>query len=135
MNDLTEANQNHIHGSYSPEPTHHGEGHNFIIPGPEDDYMSAEKPKRTNGTNTTLATLQNSGNRAHKFEEEHESIEQNHIAMSQGKFGDEHSQQMDDEEYRNLPLVNPLLYKPASKPPVIREGDWLCPDPTVSIFV
>lgn len=29
-----------------------------------------------------------------------------------------------------LSLINPLLYKPASKPPTIKEGDWLCPDPT-----
>lgn len=42
----------------------------------------------------------------------------------------------DDKHYnedllKDLPLINPLLYKPASKPPVIKEGDWLCPDPTV----
>lgn len=35
-----------------------------------------------------------------------------------------------DELLKDLPLINPLLYKPASKPPVIKEGDWLCPDPT-----
>ena len=38
-----------------------------------------------------------------------------------------------DSQLSNLPLINPLLYKPASKPPVIKEGDWLCPDPTVCI--
>ena len=37
-----------------------------------------------------------------------------------------------DEIWKDLPLINPLLYKPASKPPVIREGDWLCPDSTCS---
>lgn len=34
-------------------------------------------------------------------------------------------------DLKDLSLLNPLLYKPASKPPIIREGDWLCPDPTV----
>lgn len=38
---------------------------------------------------------------------------------------------MDPENLKGLDFVNPLLYKPASKPPVIKEGDWLCPDPTV----
>lgn len=37
-----------------------------------------------------------------------------------------------DEIWKDQPLINPLLYKPASKPPVIREGDWLCPDSTCS---
>ena len=35
------------------------------------------------------------------------------------------------DDIKDLSLINPLLYKPASKPPIIREGDWLCPDPTV----
>lgn len=38
-------------------------------------------------------------------------------------------------ELQDLAMINPLLYKPASKPPVIREGDWLCPDPTVRFFL
>lgn len=37
-------------------------------------------------------------------------------------------------ELKDLAMINPLLYKPASKPPVIREGDWLCPDPTVRVL-
>jgi hypothetical protein len=37
----------------------------------------------------------------------------------------------DPDNLKGLDFVNPLLYKPASKPPVIKEGDWLCPDPTV----
>lgn len=36
------------------------------------------------------------------------------------------------DDIKDLSLLNPLLYKPASKPPIIREGDWLCPDPTVA---
>lgn len=36
------------------------------------------------------------------------------------------------DDNKDLNMINPLLYKPASKPPIIREGDWLCPDPTVS---
>jgi hypothetical protein len=28
-------------------------------------------------------------------------------------------------------MGNDFGMKPASKPPIIREGDWLCPDPTV----
>lgn len=38
-----------------------------------------------------------------------------------------------DTPLSELSLINPLLYKPASKPPVIKEGDWLCPDSTVCI--
>lgn len=38
---------------------------------------------------------------------------------------------MEQDNLKDLDFVNPLLYKPASKPPVIKEGDWLCPDPTV----
>lgn len=30
-----------------------------------------------------------------------------------------------------LDMSNAYGMKPASKPPVIREGDWLCPDPDV----
>jgi hypothetical protein len=37
----------------------------------------------------------------------------------------------DVDDINNREFVNPLLYKPASKPPVIKEGDWLCPEPTV----
>lgn len=37
------------------------------------------------------------------------------------------------EDFGDLALINPLLYKPASKPPVIREGDWLCPDVSVVV--
>lgn len=37
------------------------------------------------------------------------------------------------EDLNDLALINPLLYKPASKPPVIREGDWLCPDVSVMV--
>lgn len=135
MNDLQQANEANNQGTYSPEPKQQDEGHNLIIPGPGDDFRSAEKPKMTNTTNTTLATLQNSGARGQpKFEEETDFTTQQPTeqvqATQQPRFN--HQQEVNDEEYRNLPLVNPLLYKPASKPPVIREGDWLCPDPTVS---
>ena len=30
--------------------------------------------------------------------------------------------------------INPFLYKQASKPPIIREGDWLCPDIKVYVY-
>ena len=45
--------------------------------------------------------------------------------------GNDDKQNMDSDNLKDLEFVNPLLYKPASKPPVIKEGDWLCPDPTV----
>ena len=32
------------------------------------------------------------------------------------------------DHQKDMDVNNPLLFKPASKPPVIREGDWLCPE-------
>jgi hypothetical protein len=49
----------------------------------------------------------------------------------QGKRMGGPDDKMGETDLKGLDFVNPLLYKPASKPPVIKEGDWLCPDPTV----
>lgn len=51
--------------------------------------------------------------------------------MPSKRMGGPDDKGMDNENLKGLDFVNPLLYKPASKPPVIKEGDWLCPDPTV----
>lgn len=45
--------------------------------------------------------------------------------------GNEEKGMFESEKEDKFDFVNPLLYKPASKPPVIKEGDWLCPDSTV----
>jgi hypothetical protein len=129
------------HDSYSPEKLYGQKIHDIVIPSLDDEFRSAEKFKMTNATNTTVATLQNSGNRvqAARFKQEqemeeygHENVYGHHEPAEHNPENEYLEHQTNDEEYRDLPLVNPLLYKPASKPPVIREGDWLCPDPTVS---
>lgn len=131
------------HESYSPEKQFGQKTHDIVVPGLEDEFKSAEKFRLTNATNSTIATLQNSGNRAQaqRFKQEqemeeygHENVYGGHEAPELLPENDYLQNQAGDEEYRDLPLVNPLLYKPASKPPVIREGDWLCPDPTVSLL-
>lgn len=73
---------------------------------------SAEKMKGSMATNTTNASLHQSGDPETKRRE---------AAM--------------EAQLNDLPLINPLLYKPASKPPVIKEGDWLCPHPKVCTVV
>jgi len=52
--------------------------------------------------------------------------------LSHDQQKSEHGMKLDPKDHD---MINPLLYKPASKPPVIREGDWLCPSAAVSEIV
>lgn len=131
-NNLVEQIMNDLEKANNPQNEEESENHLDInIHQMNPNYESAEKPKNnTRLTNSTMPSLQNSGNRGYERSKNIVPYDQENNEES---LNYDQNFEENDESYRNLPLVNPLLYKPASKPPVIREGDWLCPDPTVII--
>jgi hypothetical protein len=79
--------------------------------------------------------LQDSGEKMRNMDSEGEEMGPQGVMEQNSQNEDENGNILPDqmeEIWKDLPLINPLLYKPASKPPIIREGDWLCPDSTCS---
>lgn len=113
--------------------------------------LHQQRPQRTmqNYGNLNYDDMVSQGNQGYQYKQEYgndafygQNIGNEYGAMDlndspDGKFPVPKTLNMDSgmvggSDIKDMKMINPLLYKPASKPPIIREGDWLCPDTMVS---